>query len=1079
MSEKSFDVEVDAAKIAEEIRQVAQESITEEDLRVRIENVLRSVCEPLGIPWARYERRTVVSGLRSDALYGNVILEYEHPDAFKTRAGFDRAVEQLKVYIAEEAERARLPLNRFFGVALDGFKIGFVRFSVRLKDWDVEKPVAVNRYSVLKLLEAIRGLARKPLDADLMIKDLGPGSRVAKDTVNVFYRRIMDAKNGRSRMLFDDWRRVFSQVCAYSPEKIKGLETVYGIGKDKVDYEALLFAVHTYYALVMKLLAAEVAVLFGGFFLKSYTKKLESAYLKSADLLWDELRELEEGGIFVNLGIENFLEADYFAWYLDEWDGEVADAVVGVVKKLSEYEPGTAELEPDVIRDLFKRLYQNLVPKKIRHDLGEYYTPDWLAELLLNEVGFTVENFEKIAKEKGVEAPLDLRLLDPACGSGTFLVLAIKRVKEYAVEHFLEDKALSKIVRNIVGFDLNPLAVMASRVNYLLALGELIRVATVHIELPVYFADSILAERKSTFAGVEYALKTTVGTFSVPVAVVEKGILGKALSLIEECVHHGYSQREFKERAMREFSILSENEVLELTNLFLQMLKLEKAGKNKIWTRVLKNSFAPLFVGKFDYVVGNPPWINWESLPEDYRNATISLWEKYGLKARATAKQFELGKMRRDISMLFVYACADRYLEKDGLLGFLITQMVFKTKGAEVFRRFNLPDGSMPLKVLKVHDMVTLKPFEGAANMTSMIILQKGKHNKYPIPYIFWEKEKRCDTTNLTLDDALRLCSQNKLVAVPIDDKDRTSTWLTTKPSAIALLDKVKGTNPYKASLGVNSGGANGVYWVKITEKSADGLLVENLFDCGKRKIPREIAIIEKDLVYRLVRSGDIKRWKPQPQYYIILPHTEKTDWQAISESKMKINFPKTYSYFMKFKKILLQRSAYTLLRKGHPFYIMVDIHKESFAPFKVAWKRMGSEIEAAVLSPTNDPNIGKKPLIPQETISFIPLEKSEEAHYLCAILNSTEVNTLVKSFSQLGGKSFATPSILEQIKIPKFNSRDKVHIRLVELSKKAHELAKNGNEKTLTKIEDEIDELVAELYGLSKTELQNLKEQT
>jgi len=405
---QSVEIEVDAAEVAEEIRQAAQESITEEDLRVRVENILRTgICEPLGIPWARYERTTVVSRLRSDALYGKVILEYENPNAFKTRSGFEKAVEQLKNYITEEAERAKAPLNLFFGVALDGFKIGFVRYSVRLKNWDLQKPVAVNSYSVLKLLEAIRGLARKPLDADLMIKDLGPGSRVAKDAVNIFYKRIMDAKTERSRMLFDDWRRVFSQVCAYSPDKIEGLEKVYGIEKDKTDYEALLFAVHSYYALVMKLLAAEVAVLFGGFFLKSYTRKLETAYLKSTKLLRGELKELEEGGIFVNLGIENFLEADYFAWYLDEWDDEVANAVIGVVKKLSEYEPGTAELEPDAIRDLFKRLYQNLVPKKIRHDLGEYYTPDWLAELVLNEVDFTVENFEKIVKKENTEVPLD------------------------------------------------------------------------------------------------------------------------------------------------------------------------------------------------------------------------------------------------------------------------------------------------------------------------------------------------------------------------------------------------------------------------------------------------------------------------------------------------------------------------------------------------------------------------------------------------------------------------------------------------------------------------------------------------
>lgn len=787
---QSVDVEVDAAKIAEEIREAAQESITEEDLRVRVENILRiRVCEPLGIPWARYERTTVVSGLRSDALYGKVILEYEHPDAFKTRSGFEKAVNQLKKYITEEAERAKAPLNRLFGVALDGFKIGFVRYSARTKNWIVQQPTPVNRYSVLKLLEAIRGLGRKPLDADLMIKDLGPGSRVAKNAVKVFYKRIKDTETKRSRMLFDDWRRVFSQVCAYSPAKIEGLEKVYGIEKDKTDYEALLFAVHSYYALVMKLLAAEVAVLFGGFFLKSYTRKLETAYLKDVELLRRELIELEEGGIFVNLGIENFLEADYFAWYLDEWDNEVANSVIGVVKKLSEYEPGTAELEPDVIRDLFKRLYQNLVPKKIRHDLGEYYTPDWLAELLLNEAGFTVENFENIAKNKGTEAPLDLRLLDPACGSGTFLVLAIKRVKEYAREHFLEEKALAKIIKNIIGFDLNPLAVLASRANYLLALGELIRAATIPIELPVYFADSILAHKRTTITGVEYVLKTTVGTFSVPVEIVERGILGKALSLIEECVHHNDSRREFEERVLKELNMLEESEVSALANLFVQVSELEKIGKNRIWTRVLKNSFAPLFSGLFDYVVGNPPWINWESLPKDYREHSRNLYDKYRLITWTS----KVGAVKTDISILFTYVCLDKYLKPTGDFGFLITQSVYKSESAEDFRRFYISykETPIPVKVLKVHDMVRLKPFEGAQNRTSVIIIRKGKETTYPLPYVMWKKKKRRSLDQeASLEEIMKLTRRLELVAAPITSNVR-SPWATARPEAIEALKKV------------------------------------------------------------------------------------------------------------------------------------------------------------------------------------------------------------------------------------------------------------------------------------------------
>lgn len=55
-----MDLEVDAVKLAEEIRQAGQESITEEDLRIRVENILRKSLDQLGVPWARYEARALV-----------------------------------------------------------------------------------------------------------------------------------------------------------------------------------------------------------------------------------------------------------------------------------------------------------------------------------------------------------------------------------------------------------------------------------------------------------------------------------------------------------------------------------------------------------------------------------------------------------------------------------------------------------------------------------------------------------------------------------------------------------------------------------------------------------------------------------------------------------------------------------------------------------------------------------------------------------------------------------------------------------------------------------------------------------
>jgi len=60
-------------------------------------------------------------------------------------------------------------------------------------------------------------------------------------------------------------------------------------------------------------------------------------------------------------------------------------------------------------------------------------------------------------------------------------------------------------------------------------------------------------------------------------------------------------------------------------------VKLDREDKNSIWARIIKNALAPLFIDKVDYVAGNPPWVNWEHLPADYRDSMKPLWQEYDL----------------------------------------------------------------------------------------------------------------------------------------------------------------------------------------------------------------------------------------------------------------------------------------------------------------------------------------------------------------------------------------------------------------------------------------------------------------
>lgn len=1062
---------IDLDQVAASILRAAEESSNEAELRTRVEAILKEVFEALELKWEPAHERTLAEGVRPDALYGKVVIEYKRPGTLSSSSGFAGAAAQVRSYIVILAEEREAEFSRYFGVVLDGRQIGFVRYRSRDRRWLSDGPYPVSARALSKLVEALRGLRRKPLDAQFLISDFGPRSDVARHAIRVLYQRLSNPRSPRTEVLFEDWRRVFSQVCAYSRRKIEGLQRQYEM-RD-ADPERLLFSIHTYYALLMKLIAAEVAALYGDSLIQSYWRRLESAYYSSADELRGELERLEDGGVFRQLGILNFLEADYFSWYLNEWDEELARALARIVQRLSDYEVGTAELEPERVRDLFKELYQNLVPRRIRHDLGEFYTPDWLAELVLNQVGY--------------DGDPSRRLLDPACGSGTFLVLALKRVRERAEERFLDPAdVLESVTRNVVGFDLNPLAVIAARANYLLALGPLIRERREPIVIPVYLCDSILVEQRTRLLESSYVLRTVVGEFEVPAGVVERGVLADVLRVMEHCVRSRYPEEQFRELLAREVECTPE-EVDALAALFNMLRELEEEGKDRIWLRILANSFAPLFVGRFDYVVGNPPWINWESLPEDYRGITRDLWVKFGL--------FEgggrgIGRINRDIAMLFVATSIERYMNENGRLGMLIPFTVFKTKAGSGFRRFL----ATKCELIVIHDLVEMRPFEGATNRTSLMALKKGVSH-FPVRCVVWSKSgEGYDPSAVDIEEVISLSNRVEMVLEPIR-KDNTSydasaPWILTNKMASMGIYKLLGNSSYKAYVGVHPG-LNGVYWVQLLSSQPEGILVRNMSEISKKKLKSVEAVVEPDLVYPLVRGRDLRRWIAYPSTYMILPLTR--EGKVIPTVEMRTKYPLTYSYFMEFFDELISRNTEPYRSKLRPYrdrrleniegippFYWIFNAEPAISTFKVAWREVSGRIsgkglfQAAVIGPIEHPLLGKKPVLPDHKLTYIPLNNELEAYYVSAVLNSAPVRAIVAGYTI---ETAISTHIVEHVKVPDFDSANPLHLDLAELSKRAHRLAVEDDIEALREVESQIDKLVAQLYDLTLEELEALKE--
>jgi hypothetical protein len=1086
MAEGETDYGTTAKALAAKTIAAAGAADNEASFRIPFQAAIAEAANAIGAAIQPRDEMRLFEG-RADTVYNRLVIEYERPGCLRStnkHGNNQHAIKQARDYITSLHHRERHRTERYAGVVCDGCFFVFCRFVE--EQWHVEPPVPVDVHScerLLRYLDALQtDLATTP---ENLLRDFGENTNYSRKCVSAFYQVLATTKSPKVNALFRQWARQFSEICGYEEESpkldVENLARLYAVragARDKLHPFKLFFAIHSYYATFIKLLAVQIVNFY------ARTKVARIAHREPVTLaqavgldtkgLLDYLRTMEEGGIFRHLGIRNFLEGDFFVWYLEEWTPELDDALRGVVRQLANYSFVTLDTDPDGTRDLLKKLYQNLMPQELRHDLGEYYTPDWLATQLLNQL-------HGGGPDHAPRSP-DERLLDPACGSGTFLVLHIRDIRLHARDELLPKKLmtrrqlLDKILTNVVGYDLNPLAVISARTNYLLALGDLLDEITGEIEIPVYLADSVLTPTAGEHldkAG-KILFMTSVGEFALPRSLVNADYIDEVATLLEEHVKNDSDTSAFIAALCRKVPLdpkKDDHDLGIMAELYGQLRELEHQQINSIWARIIKNAFAPLFQPPFDRVAGNPPWINWEHLPDEYRQRTASLWTRYRLFEHAGLRA-RLGSSKDDLSVLMLYVAADRYLKTKGRLGFVITQSIFKTEGGGAgFRRLQLGDGEH-LKALQIDDFSDVQCFEGATNRTSVLILQKGAETKFPVTYNYWRRtQPGAIPTEADHDEAMQRLRYMQWVAQPVDTARSNSPWITGRPRALKRIGNVLGAAGYSGRAG-SCTWLNGVYWVDVISKRKDGLLlVSNLHDSGKIKIRNVNVAIEPDYVFPLLRGRDVERWQAKPTSSVIIPQDAKNPSKGVPEKHLQAAHPKTFAYFKQFEEQLRKRSGFKQYFDAvtAPFYSVYNVGLYTFSPYKVVWREQASFLTAAVSTAEK----GARPIVPDHKLMLCSGDSEEEVHYLCALLNSAPAQFVVKSYSL---ETSVSTHVLNHVAIRKFDPLDRTHCQLAASSQALHATVAEGNAAALTSLEAQNLELAAAYWGLEKSEVAEIK---
>lgn len=931
---------------------------------------------------------------RADLIFTNIIFEIK----VDLNREIDDAKQELRKYFQAVYEKE--PERKYIGIATD--VINFKAYLPIIKNKlviDIKEIGSIN-LSAVSTKEAIYWL-----DSFLFSKP-----KIRPTAEDLKWR--FGVESPTYAIVTYELRALWSEVENESDTRlklnlwIKNMEIIYG-SKPEIDS----FIDHTYLIMLVKLIV--------------YFRLSGDNLIKE-----DKIKRALTGQYFTSYGISNLIEEDFFTWILHpRIANKSLKLACDLARELLRYDLSQID------EDFFKEIYQEIIERGQRHRIGEYYTPEWLAELILKEI---IDLWWK----RHVKPP---RVLDPACGSGTFLYNTIHILKKKLFDAgWKQNKILDFILANIVGVDINPLAVTIAKANYLMALGDLLYLGKA-ITIPIYVADSMKIPRttKVLLEDIEvYEYHFNNFSLQIPISIAKsREKLGKIIDSFKDAIDFYRVKRsrktvhEILERKLSKVVIAEELRILKST--LDSILTLIDKGLDSIWIFILSNIYVPVALkeSKFDLVVGNPPWIAMRYIEnkeyQDFVKSQILMYELLN------SNQIELFT-HMEMATLFFCRTSDLYMENKGIIAFVMPRSVLT--GA--FQHANFKEFRKPrMKLLKIFDLENVSPLFNVPSC--VLIATKGEKTLYPVQarkYVGKLPEK-----NIKLSEAIKHLKVSNYEYKPpkISTKyswyhDKVRQGATIVPRNLWFIDF--DVHPI---LGINANTPS----VKTAEDIQK--VAKKPWKSVKLK-----GRVESDFIYVTLLGGDIVPFGYTKLRPIVLPiEATITRYRLLDIQVLRSRgFVNMADWLEKAQKIweinATQRSHSEYPRVIH----WIDYRRKLTAQnpstrFIVLYNTSGTNIVSCVVDRCNLPDfhvlkvkIRPKNFLAESTSYFYESNEKDEVHYICAILNSSIINQLIKPYQPKG--LFGERHIHRRpfmLPIPKFDSNNLLHLRLAKLSKICH----------------------------------------
>jgi hypothetical protein len=1005
----------------------------------------------------RRGRTSVALAGRPDAMLGNLIIEFKQ-DLSKQ---LSEAESQLRLYASILWTNQGVNRVNYQLMACDGTKIHVYRpvTSVPLggvldpKDVRLEEIDSIDlakersaEHAFVWLDRYILFRSKLPPTGEVFAERFGGDSPPFKEAFYLLKEAWRDSQQSGG-VMYEEWGRY--------------LRYVYG---EEVASEDL-FLRHTYLATLAKLVVY--------------------SYYSPGVTGREDLIEVLQGSAFRRLNILNFLEEDFFSWVgrpeSEEYGIRVAALISDVLR--------TFELSA-IREDILKELYQQLVDPSERHDLGEYYTPEWLAQMIVGQA---------------LKGNAKRRVLDPAAGSGTFLVSALHH-KQEKLNKMGPDELLTHLETSVVGLDIHPLAVIIAKANYLLAVKDLIKRRKGAFSLPVYMANSIVLPAEVQEYAVDPAVKSYVREVKTPTARValriptavaeDPAVIDLAITAVRNFAQSvgdpkTASKTVFQNaleslapgvRELPKYGVI----VDVLFNTALGMKQLADEGRDTIWAFILRNIYRPLFLSskanRFDRLVGNPPWLSFRYIADvDYQNEVKTLIMKYGIYPEASlVTQMEL-------ATLFLLRTADLYLKDSGRISFVMPRSIFSADQHDRFRRRT--------RVVSLKSLLDLEAVSPLFNVPCCVVYAgKSGVTKYPLPGIIYDGE--LPSRNASLETASKVLGKKNTHFVLCEVGERSFLMEGKRPLKFVGKSDYFGRFTQGATIVPRSCwfvdpspdpslGLDPTFPYVVTSEKAISLAKSDYSDVRMK------GNVEARFLYSVATGSELVPFATTTLPMAVLPiEPSALGFKMVTGAQAAATGCSGLAAWLSdVEKIWKTKRGEKAARMD--IYSRLDYsntltRQRPRAKYKVLYNAAGTNLCAAVLNQRRRiiKKVGGQELklngiVAEHKVYRMETDDEGEAYYVAAVLNSGPLDRLVKpmqSRGQFGERDIEKKPL--EFPIPKYDPKNRTHQRLAELGKECASKA----EKTVPDLEKKyssLGKIRGEIRAVIREELRQIDELT